>query len=299
MARKKDILKATKEEIRYFEDKLSKEEMVDIAEKNKTKAFGFFSGLKSKFSGDKKDIKLNKIVKRFDPFWELVAESSVDYERASNYKVTVSKEVKGLRIGNKDFDGSEGRNYNTVSFESIDLCNETRKRGMLIDGTLQVKNPSNLKHTKRFEKYVKESSKKIKHIKDLDRKDVMISTVRVKASFILRSILQEIIHPVDADKITNEEIEVKKLILYFIPSYIFEYENTKKNLKGYVSVNTITGEVSYIKEMNLYKAKQPITETAVFDIGVSALSSLVPGGEATYRLIKGIQRERRFKKSKA
>ncbi len=298
MARKKDILKASKEEIRYFEDKLSKEEMLELAEKNKVRAFGLISGLTSAFSSKNEDIKLKRIIKRFDPFWQIIAQSSIDYERASNYKITATKEVKKLRIGNEVFEGEEGRKDNTIPFTSVDICNQTKKRKMLIDADALVKEPSNLKHSKQFEKYLEESSKKIKKIDDLDKKDIIVSPVMIRASFILRSVLQEIIHPVDADKILEESIEIEKLILYFRPSYIFEYENTKKNTKGYVSIDSITKQVSFVKEIETKKVKQPLTETAAFDIGVSALSSLVPGGEATYRLVKGIQRERRFKKNK-
>lgn len=296
--KKHDILKAEIEEIRYFEDKLSKEEITEKAEKHKMSCFGLFSGITSKFSKDNSEVKLNRIIKRYDPFWELVAESLVDYERKSEYKVIVHPEVKKLRIGNEEFESTEGKKDNTIVFNSTDICNQTRKRGMLIDASLTVKDPSNLRHIKRFEKYMQETSKKIKKIEDLEKKDIIVSPVMVKALFILRSVLQEIIHPVDADKILDEKIEIKKLILYFRPSYIFEYENTKKNTKGYVSIDTITGNVSYVKEMETKKARQPFTETAIFDIGVSALSSLVPGGEATYKLVKGISRERRLKKNK-
>jgi len=299
MEKKKDIMKANTEEIRYFEDKLSKEEMLEIAEKNKTRAFGLISGITSKFSNDNQDIKLLKIVKRLDPFWEIVAESSIDYERTSKYKVIVSKEVKKLRIGNKEFETEESRkNDNTVYLKSTDICNKTRKRGMLIDATVLVKDPNHLKHNEKYESYLTESSKKVKKIEDLEKKDIIISSVNIKASFILRSVLQEIIHLVDADKILNEKIEIEKLSLHFRPSYIFEYENTKKKTKGYVSIDSITGKVSFVKEIESKKSKQPLTETAVFDIGVSAFSSLIPGGEAAYRLVKGISKERRLRKNK-
>ncbi|MDD5650135.1 MAG: hypothetical protein PHF86_06945 [Candidatus Nanoarchaeia archaeon] len=295
----KNLLKAKKQEIRYLADKLTKEEMLEIAEKNKNNTFGLISGIKDTFSREKAEIKLVKILKRYDPFWHIVAESVVDYERRSKYKVIVGKEVKKLRIGITEFESEEGKKDSTVTFDSTDICHEHRKKEILIDGAVDVKNPSNIKNDEKFTVYLNDNHKKIKEVEELMKDDVIVVPVILKAAFILRSILQEIINPVSADKILNEKIEIGQLVLYFRPSYIFEYSHSKKNETRYVEVDSITGKVRTVKELEHKKSKEIFTESALFDIGVSALSSLVPGGEATYKLVKGISAERRRRKNKA
>lgn len=294
-----NLLKAKKQEIRYFLDKLKKEELLEIAEKNKEKAFGFFSGIKDKLSKEKAEVKLVKILKRYDPFWHIVAESVVDYERKSRYKVIVQKEVKKLIIGDNEFNADEGKNDNTVNFDSIDICHEKKRKEILIDGAVDIKDPIHIKNQGKYSIYLDDESKKIKEVEELMKTDVIVVPVLLRASFILRSILQEIINPVAADKILNEKVEIEQMILYFKPVYIFEYSHSKKGQNKYVEIDSITGKISFPRELVHKKSAELITEHALFDIGVSALSSLVPGGEATYTLIKGIRQQRRLKKSKA
>ena len=293
------MLKPKKQEIRYFLDKIEKERLLEIAEKNKTAAFGFLSGISDKFSKDKAEIKLLKIYKRYDPFWHIVAESIVDYERRSKYKVITTKEVKKVRIGETEFKTEEGKKDNELIFDSIDICHERKRKEILIDGALDVKNPVNIKNNVNYAVYLTGESKKIKEVEEIMKNDIIVVPVVLKAAFILRSILQDIINPVSADKILDEKIEIEQLILYFKPIYLFEYEHSKKNEKKYVEIDSITGKIKFVKEMEHKKSKEIFTENALFDIGVSALSSLVPGGEATYKLVKTIREERRRKKNKA
>jgi len=293
------LLRAKKQEIRYFLDKLKKEELLDIAEKNKNKAFGLFAGIADKFAKEKAEIKLVKIIKRCDPFWHIIAESTVDYERKSRYKVIVSFEVKKLVIGDKEFSAEEGKKDNTVAFDSVDVCHENRRKEVLIDGALDIKDPASIKNNDKYSVYLEHESKKIKEVEEMMKADVIVVPVVLRAAFILRSMLQEIINPVSADKILNEKAEVEQMILYFKPVYLFEYRHSKKNDTIYVEIDSITGKVNFVKKLEHKVSKELFTESMLFDVGVSAISSLVPGGEAAYKLVKGIRQERRRRKNKA
>ncbi|MBS3163654.1 hypothetical protein J4427_03105 [Candidatus Woesearchaeota archaeon] len=293
------LLKAKKQEIRYFLDKLKKEELLEMAEKNKSKAFGLFAGIANKFAKEKAEIKLVKIIKRYDPFWHIVAESTVDYERKSNYKVIVSSEVKKLVIGDQEFSAAEGKKDNTVVFNSVDICHECKRKEVLIDGAMDIKNASNIKNNDKYSVYLTHESKKIKEVEEMMKTDVIVVPVVLRAAFILRSMLQEIINPVSADKILDEKAEVDQMILYFKPVYLFEYKHSKKNDTIYIEIDSITGRISFVKELEHKVSKELFTESMLFDVGVSAISSLVPGGEAAYKLVKGIRQERRRRKNKA
>lgn len=295
----KNLLKAKKQEIRYFLDKIEKEKLLEIAEKNKNAAFGFLSGISDKFAREKSEIKLVKIYKRYDPFWHIVAESTVDYERKSNYKVIVSSEVKKLVIGNQEFSAVEGKKDNTIVFNSVDICHEHKRKEVLIDGAMDIKNPSNIKNNEKYSVYLTHESKKIKEVEEMMKTDVIVVPVVLRAAFILRSIMQEIINPVSADKILDEKAEVDQMILYFKPVYLFEYKHSKKNDTKYIEIDSITEKIRFVKELEHKVSKELFTESMLFDVGVSAISSLVPGGEATYKLVKGIRDERRRKKNKA
>lgn len=293
------LLRAKKQEIRYFADKLKKEELLEIAEKNKNKAFGFIIGIADKFAKEKAEVKLAKIIKRYDPFWHIIAGSSIDYERKSQYKVIVSKEVKKLIIGDKEFSAEEGKNDNTIIFDSVDICHEHKRKEILIDGAIDVKSPANIKNNDKYAVYLNSEYKKIKEVEEMMKPDVIVIPVVLKAAFILRSILQEIINPVSADKILDEKVEIEEMMLYFKPVYIFEYEHSKKNDKRYIEIDSITGKVDFLKVLEHKKSGEIFTESALFEIGVSAISTLIPGGEAAYKVIKGIKEEKRRKKNKA
>jgi len=293
------LLKAKKQEIRYFADKLSKEELLEIAEKNKNKAFGLFSGIADKFAKEKAEVKLVKIIKRYDPFWHIVAESTVDYERKSKYSVIVSSEVKKLLIGDKEFLAEEGKKDNTVIFDSVDICHEHKRKEVLMEGAVDIKDPAHIKNNDKYSVYLEHESKKIKEVEEMMKADVIVVPVVLKAAFILRSMLQEIINPVSADKILDERAEVDQMILYFKPVYLFEYKHSKKNDTRYIEIDSITGKVDIVKELEYKVSKELFTESALFEIGVSAISTLIPGGEAAYKVVKGIKEARRRKKNKA
>jgi len=122
---------------------------------------------------------------------------------------------------------------------------------------------------------------------------------QVKASFLIRGLFKELITPIHADKIIEERIEVKDIILYFRPIYAFELMNSATKQTGVLEVDALTGDVKKGKVFK-HELKELISEDILFDIGAELAETVIPGvgvGVAIGRKIKS--RHDKKKKMKA
>ena len=293
------VAKPEKQEIRYFVDKITIEKARQLAETHKEKAFGILHGIAKKL-GKKAEIKAVGMIKRYEPFWHIIASFLTEYERKSKYKIYVDPVVKALEIGKDKFKIAEKqRKQNIVIVDATDICEIGKKKEMLVDATIEARKPEDIKHNSKFEKYLQCESKKIKEIETLVSKRTQVLDVRLKASFLVRSILQAIIYPVDADKILKEELSIEKLVLYFRPVYIFEYISYPKGDKRFIFVDALTEEVGFAKKLEKKKTSTSFTESTLFEIGGEAISTLIPGGEAAFKLFMHLKEYRKKKKFRA
>ncbi|MDD5133592.1 MAG: hypothetical protein PHD81_00480 [Candidatus Nanoarchaeia archaeon] len=292
-------VKHKKQEIRYFLDKVNLARAKELAEENKEKAFGMFHGIARKF-GRQEEIKVVGMLKRYYPFWHINAFSYIEYERKNKYKVEVEKEVKTFVVDSERFDVEKGEKRNALVINGTDICEVKKDRDLLIDATLEHKKPEDLKNNTKFEKYLNFETRKIKEIEDLiANESTQVYAIETKAEFIVRSILQAIMHPVDADKVLNEEISVEKLILYFHPIYIFECIAYPQGGKRFIFVDGLTEEVSSSSKLENKKTETSFAESEILEIGGEALSSFIPGGQAAYTVFKRLKEKRRKDKFRA
>ncbi len=126
-------------------------------------------------------------------------------------------------------------------------------------------------------------------------KDRVVFPAKVKASFLIRDMIKDLIKPFHADKVIKEIVEINKLTLYFRPAYAFEFTNTANNKMKVVEIDGITGEMTggtvVKKEM-----KELFTEGDLFKLGKEMTYTIIPGAEATEKLVKHIKKKKKDKK---
>ncbi len=280
-----------KQNIQVLQDIYNESDCKTKAQLNKSKAFGMFDGLKSVF--DKSSfIELVHSEKRYEPFWHITGESYVEYLRGNRYTFEVDPQVRSVKIAGKVFN-VEGDNPKLV-FDAEDRCVEHNTKELLTDAVEGKQKAKDLK------KYLESEAKTkmIKQTEDIMGKNKVVVPAKIKASFLIRDFLKTLIQAVNADKILQESVEIKKLCLYFRPVYAFEFKNSNGKT-GALEVDAITGEMAKGK---VYKRElaELIPEGALFDIGAEIASMVIPGAALGAEIGKAIKKKHdQSKKKKA
>ena len=277
-------LDVKKQNIQVFLDIYDEEKSKELAEENKKKAFGMLSVF------DKaENITLTHSEKRYEPLWHIIGESYIEYLRANRYGFSVEPQVRSVKIAGKSFDIAGEKPY--CSLEAEDHCVETYTKKLITDAV------EGKVRGKELLKYIEFKTKEIKQTEDLMGKNNIVIPAKIRAAYLIRGFLKELIKPVQADKILHETVEIKKVVLYFRPIYAFEFTNTKNNKTGVLEVDALTGEMAKGK---VYKTElgELIPEGALFDLGAELASYVIPGAGLGAEIGKIIKKKRDEKKAK-
>jgi len=276
-------LDVKKQNIQVFTDVHDEKKSEGMAEENKKKSFGMLSLL------DKSaDIILTHSEKRYEPFWHIMGESFIEYLRTTKYSFPVDPQVREVKIAGNIFK-IEGEKP-VCSFDAQDRCMEHFTKELITDAMEGKQGEKELK------KYLEFQTKQVKQTEDLMGPNKIVIPAKIKASYLVRDFVRNLIKPVHADKILNEKVEITKVVLYFRPIYAFEFQNKKNNKTGVIEIDALTGEVSKGK---VYKTelKELIPEGALFDIGAEVASWVIPGAGLGATVGKAIHEKRKQKKA--
>ncbi|MCX8147571.1 MAG: hypothetical protein N3D84_03830, partial [Candidatus Woesearchaeota archaeon] len=255
-----------------------------LAEQNKKKAFSILSVF------DKSEnIILTHTEKRYEPFWHIIGESYIEYLRKNKYGFSVEPQVRSVKIADKVFEISGDKPYCEVDAE--DHCVEHYTKELLTDAV------EGRQSAKELKKYLSFATSKIKQTEDLMGNNIVVVPAKIRAAYLVRDFVKELIKPVHADKVLNEIIQIKKVVLYFRPIWAFEFTNKKNNKTGVLEVDGLTGEFAKGK---VYKTslKEIIPEGVLFDIGAELASYVIPGAGIGAEIGKAIKKKRDESKAK-
>ncbi|MEM4336384.1 MAG: hypothetical protein QXG86_00050 [Candidatus Woesearchaeota archaeon] len=273
-----------KQNIQVFEDVYSKIECEGIAIGKKEKGFGIISKFK-KLVSSKDNIKLSNFEKRYEPFWHLLGESNLEYKRKTEYGFDVRPEVKSVKIEGKVYEIREGTNY--CSFIAEDHCFEHFKKEIFVD--------ANTGANVDYKRYLDFKTYKIEQTEELMKEKTVVVPAKVKASFLVRQLIKDLIKPFEADKVIKEEVVITKLALYFRPIYSFEFIDSKSGKRYILDVDALTGEVK--KGSMVGKALAEIFhEGDLFEIGTEFITDFIPGTKAGVMIAQKIKAARKRKK---
>ncbi len=274
-----------KQNIQVFEDAVSEDRARQLAEENKHKSFGLISTIIRKFDKSNEDIVLTHIEKRYDPFWHIVGELYLEYKRMTEYTVSVKPEVQAVRI---DTAISEVMpNTKHAAFMAEDHCLETSEKEIVVDAV--TGKPDGLKS------YLGSKARVIRQTEDLMGENKVVVPVKIKASYLVRDMIKDLIKPFHADKIIRETVEVKRLTLYFKPAYAFEFKEKSTGKTRVLEVDALTGKV---QAGSVFKRElaEVFSENEIFQVGKDVTLALLPGGQAAEVLVKKLVQKRKEKK---
>jgi hypothetical protein len=256
------------------------EEMKELAWNKKTAAFG---GLKNLLSRPKpEDINITHSEKQYKPFWHAVCSTHFEYKRNCEFTVKISDPiVQKVTIFGEEKTMDPQRN---ITLSRVEHCLESNTKEIFVDAYTEKEED--------FSKYVTMSTRELAQTAELNEGNTIVLPVKVKAAYIVRKLLTEMLKPIDADEVLDETVSIDTLDLYFRPVYAFEYTWVPKNKQNVLEFDGITGEF-YSGKVLREKMTEIFTEEALFEIGGEIAGFIVPGAGIP---VKILQESRKRKK---
>lgn len=257
-------IKIDGEKLLVIEDVLGMEKAREKANEYKTKAFGLLAGLLSRPKSE--DIEIAYEEKHYDAFWHVLGESRFEYKRKKSYKVPVESVVQEVEALGTTFQTST-QNY--LDIEGIERCVEEHREEVIVN----AKDGSNGD----FGKYLKYPVKQIESTEVLMADGTPIVAMEAKPAFLVRKVVNELIKPIQADQILDEQIGIAELALYFVPIYTFEFYWKVKDKRVTVSFDGATGEMLPQANKITERLRKSFTNDELFEFG-KEVANFVPGG---------------------
>ena len=244
----------------------------------KVAAFG--SGFSSLFSRPKtEEVEVTYSEKRYEPFWYALCQGHYAYDRTARFVVKAAgPEVKSVTVASQDYCLTDDKKHGPQVFflPGIEHCHEDFSKdacynaltGERIDGAAMLKCARQEIALESF------------------APDGIVVAPETRASFVVRSLLQEMIKPLQADTIIEERVVIERVELYYRPLYAFEYRWIPKDRSAVAEFDGLTGQMRTGGKTLRQQVSARLSRDLLFDLGADVLGMVVPGGSIAVKLTK-------------
>ena len=244
------------------------------------KVVAFGSGITSIFSRPKTgEVEVTYSEKRYEPFWFIQCQGHYIYDRSVRFPVKAGgPEVKSVSMGGQDYCLVDDKKHGPQTFFvlGVEHCHEDHRKEVYCDGQSgERQDLSALLKYPRQEISLESFAP-----------DGIVVTPEIRASFVVRTLLQEMIKPVQADKIMEERVTIERLELYYRPLYAFEYKWIPKERVAVAEFDGLSGQMHTGGKTLRQSLSGKLSRDLLFDIGGDVLSMVVPGGSIAVKLTK-------------
>lgn len=255
-----------------FTPLISAEKADKIAEENKHRGISFFSRLI--YRPKPEEIKLTRSEARYEPFWQMVCETRIDFVREKSVYLDLDEKVCELKIGDQYFKADKGK-----AFVNIDeRCVIRNNHHLIIDAVTGENRDLKEIANSRFSR--------IGSVEEIANSEFTPIPAKIKASILVRDMIFETMKPLKAIEIIAQSLKVEKLNLCFRPVYVYEYTWEAKNQQVIFEIDAITGKVSEGRVFGRVGENEFLSEASLFDIGADAIGLVVPGGEIAAKIAR-------------
>lgn len=257
-------------------EQLSWQEVRERAWDKKAEAFGTLS--KWIMRPNPREIQITYEEKRYEPFWHVACRTHHVYDRTRQYKITVgSQHVQRVTIQGVDYTPVVEGTTAQVTLQGVEHCREDNRRVALVHGTTGEPGP--------YEQYLDKPKQPI-NVGEWNPENAIVVPPEVRASGVVRQLLSQLIKPVDADQIFEEEVVVENVDLYFRPIYAFEYHWAAKAKQAVIELDGLTGEVRKDGKAVRVELDKVMNRDLLFDVGAEAANLFIPGGGIAVKAVQ-------------
>ncbi|OGC50584.1 hypothetical protein A2716_05275 [candidate division WWE3 bacterium RIFCSPHIGHO2_01_FULL_40_23] len=272
-------IKVTDEKIYFFKEQLSFEQAEENALSKKLDAFGTVLKFTSFLQKPKdEEFELSYKEARFEPFWYVVCDALYVYDRKTSYQWALSgSEVKEVTFGGNKYSSQKG----VVNIDATDHCRQEDHVEIYMDGVTGERNPT-------LASYLKFSSTEVpkekieKHVP----KGAIVVPPKIRISALVREVLAKSIQSIQADKIFEENVELKNVDLYYRPVYAFRFSWKSKAKEAIIEIDGLTGQVKVGNRTFEQYLGKVLDKDFLFDLGADAAGIVLPGGSIAVKIAK-------------
>jgi len=225
------------------------------------------------------DIQLVSVESRLEAFWQINVFLRTAYERNCTYTIPVrGAEIKHVTVLGQDLPVTAGaKGSASFSLVGVEQCEEEYHHDFQFDGAGKKSDLS------KYQSFAKTEVTDLEHFAP---PGVLLVPPLAHASTVVRTVLAEVIKPVQAQMIHEERVNVEALDINFRPLYALEYNWVSKGKHVVVEFDALTGEVHSGGKKMGNQVKGVITRDLIFDMTADAAGILIPGGSIAVKLVK-------------
>lgn len=225
------------------------------------------------------DIQLVSVESRLEAFWQISVFMRTAYERNNTYTIPVSSgEIRFVTVLGQDIPVTVGaKGSASFSLEGVEQCVAELHQDLTFDGA------GNKMDLSKYQSFAKTEITDLEHFSP---DGVLVVPPQAHASTVVRTVLAEVIKPVQARVIHEERVNVEVLDINFRPIYALEYNWVTKGKHVVIEFDGLTGEVHSGGKKMGNQVKGMITRDLIFDVTADAAGILIPGGSIAVKLVK-------------
>ncbi len=260
-----------------FDEVYSSRAAEEQAEKKKLGAFGTLAKWNPLNRPKSDTVLLARQELRFEPFWQIVAQRTVEYTCRVDYPVPVlNPHAKSVQIGSQSYEVSRQGGKGRIDVSVAERCYRKIDYASYLDGLGRETKPSVLASYVERYKYAEQDI--------VERRDAVQLRVPMAAAVqIAKAKLAA--EAINAHEIQDDQDCFEKLHLFFRPVFAFEYIWSSADKRGVIEVDGLTGEVVEGGQWFKDKINRLITRETMFELGAEVASALVPGGGVAVKVI--------------
>lgn len=227
------------------------------------------------------EIQMVSVESRLEPFWLVTAFVHTSFERNATFTIPVSgTEVQTVSALGQDLPvTTHAKGGASFALSAVEHCVEERRASFTFDGSGTKSD---------WNKYLSFAKTEISDWATFAPEGTLVVPPQAHATTVVRTVLADMIKPVQAQVIHEERVNLEVIELNFRPVYAMEYEWATKGKRVVLEFDAITGDVHAGGRKLSDQIKNMVTRDLIFDVTADAVGILVPGGSIAVKLVKAV-----------
>jgi len=265
------------ERLFLLEERLTLDEITQRAMDKRTSALG---SLLSKPKPE--EVTLVNKQRRLEPFWHVAGHAVYVYERNREYSVpAASPDVEALTILGTRYEGQPqavASSARTFRVPALEHCRTEIRSESFVDGLTGAAVADGAQ-------VVEGPRSEVADPATLGDGDTIALPPENRASYVVRALMGELIKPVQADKLLEEQVVLEATDLFYRPVWAFEFTWNGKAKNAIVEIDAVTGQTRTGKAL-VGQIRGALNRDLLFDVGADTVGLFVPGGSIAVKLAK-------------
>jgi hypothetical protein len=262
------------ERLFLIEERLTLDEITQRAMDKRTSALG---SLLSKPKPE--EVTLVNKQRRLEPFWHVSGHATYVYERKREYTVAAAAaDVEALTINGTKYDGQPQTGSRAFRVPALEHCRMEIRSVSFVDGLTGAAVPDGAQ-------VVSGPRSEVADPATLAEGDTIAMPPENRASYVVRALMGDLIKPVQADQVLEEEVVLETTDLFYRPVWAFEFTWNGKGKQAIVEIDAVTGQTRAGKAL-ASQIKGALNRDLLFDVGADTIGLFVPGGSIAVKLAK-------------